>query len=106
MYFCLNCIHSKEEETRIRINHLLENTVEEEFLVWFPKKEVKERRQGNYESVSKPMFSNYLFIFWDGEMEMDFPFLDIARMPTVVRILRYDDGTREVLSSGEISIRV
>lgn len=93
MYFCLNCIHSKEEETRVRITNLLERTVDEEFLVWFPKKEVKEKRQGKYETVSRPMFSNYLFIFWDGEMEMDFPFLDIARMPTVVRILRYDDGT-------------
>ena len=82
MYFCLNCIFGKEEETRIRITNLLERTVEEEFLVWFPKKEVKEKRQGKYETVNRPMFSNYLFIYWDGEKELDFPFLDIARMPT------------------------
>ena len=93
MYFCLNCIFAKEEETRTRITRFLERSVEEEFYVWFPKKEVKEKRQGQYETVTRPMFSNYLFIYWDGEKEMDFPFLDIQRMPTVVRILRYDDGT-------------
>ena len=93
MYFCLNCTFGKEDETRIRITNLLQRNVEEEFLVWFPKKEVKEKRQGKYETVNRPMFSNYLFIYWDGELELNFPFLDIARIPTVVRILRYDDGS-------------
>ena len=93
MYFCLNCVFAKEEETRLRLTRFLENNVKEESLVWFPKKEVKEKRQGKYEVVIKPMFSNYLFIYWDGEKEVDFPFWDIIRMPTVVRILRYDDGT-------------
>jgi len=93
MYFCINCLALKEEETRLRLNRLLSEKVSEEFLVWFPKKEVKEKRQGQYETVERPMFSNYLFIYWDGQFEVDFPFIDVRRIPTIVRILRYDDGT-------------
>lgn len=96
MYFCLSCVRTKEEETRNRISKLLSNLVTEEFLVWYPKKETKERRLGKYEIVERPMFFNYLFVYWDGEVERTFPFLDVLRIPTVVRILKYDDGSHSL----------
>lgn len=93
VYFCLSCLTTKEEETRERVTKFLSGATDCEFLVWFPKKEVREKRMGRYESVEKPMFSNYIFIYWGGESETDFPFYDLKRIPTVLRILGYDDNT-------------
>ena len=96
MYFCLNVTTSREEEAKTRITKLLETSTEEEFLVWFPKKEVREKRQGRYESYERPLFPSYLFIYWNGDNEMFFPLHEIRRLPTVIRILGYDDGTHNL----------
>ncbi len=87
---------SKEEEAKLRLTRLLSCSTDKEFLVWFPKKEVKEKRKGAYEIVERPLFPSYIFIYWDGENEVDFPFYEIRRMPTVIRILGYDDGTHNL----------
>ena len=92
VYFCLSCFANKEEETRDRISKFLEGATDCEFLVWFPKKEVREKRKGHYESIEKPMFSNYIFVYWNGESETDFPFYEIRRIPTVIKVLKYDDN--------------
>ena len=93
VYFCLSCFAAKEEETRERVSRFLEGATDCEFLVWFPKKEVHEKRKGRYETVEKPMFSNYLFIYWNGEDEKVFPFHEIRKIPTVIKVLKYDDST-------------
>ena len=93
MYFCLYCLSSKEETICTRITNLLSERFGDGFRVWFPKKEVREKKRGVYTSVEKPMFPNYLFIYWDGEVESEFPFVEIRRIPGVVRFLRYDDGS-------------
>ena len=93
VYFCLSCMTTKEEETRERVSKFLAQKTDEEFLVWFPKKEVREKRKGQYESIEKPLFSNYIFIFWNGDNEIEFPFFELKKIPTVLRILGYDDGT-------------
>ncbi len=96
MYFCINVMTAKEEESRLRISKLLESKGFEDFLVWFPKKEMKEKRKGLYATVERPLFPSYLFIYWEGELEMDFPFYEIRRIPNVIRILEYDDGTHNL----------
>jgi transcriptional antiterminator NusG len=96
MYFCLNVMTTKEDDARLRVSRLLEVEGCEDFLVWFPKKEVRERRQGHYETVERPLFPSYIFIFWGGEREMDFPFHKIRKLPNVIRILEYDDGTHNL----------
>ena len=93
MYFCLSCFAAKEEETRDRVSKFLEGATDCEFLVWFPKKEVREKRKGRYESIEKPMFSNYIFIYWNGGNETDFPFYELRKIPTVIKILKYDDNS-------------
>ena len=93
MYFCLSCFAGKEEETRERVSKFLEGATDCEFLVWFPKKEVREKRKGRYESIEKPMFSNYIFIYWNGEDETDFPFYELRKIPTVIKVLKYDDNS-------------
>ena len=93
MYFCVHCTAAKEEEAKKRITKLLSSALEEEFLVWFPMKEVKEKRAGKYESVDKPMFSGYLFMYWEGSDERRFPIFEMKRLPTVINILDYDDGS-------------
>ena len=92
MYFCLHVLTGKEIEVKTSIEKLLKDS-EFEFEVWFPSKENRERRQGKEYTVSKPLFPGYLFIFWDGEQELDFPQLDIRRTTNVIRFLSYDDGT-------------
>lgn len=91
MYFCLSCITSREEEARIGISNILKDRMGIESLVWFPKKEVCEKRQGKTSVVQRPLFPGYIFIFWDGEDESDFPFYEIRRVPNVIRFLGYDD---------------
>lgn len=93
MYFCLNCLTLKEEETLRAVNRILGHMVEEDFLVWFPKRELSEKTQGQFRQVEKPMFPSYIFIYWNGERELDFPFHEIHRIPTVIRFLGYDDGS-------------
>ncbi|MGP1508205.1 MAG: transcription termination/antitermination NusG family protein [Sphaerochaeta sp.] len=96
MYFCLNCITGREEETKANIAHYLEDRLEDEFLVWFPKKEALEKRSGRHVSVAKPLFPSYLFIYWEGENEREFPFYELRRLPTVIRILGYDDNSHSL----------
>ena len=93
MYFCVHCVAAKEEEARRRVTKLLSSVLDDEFLVWFPMKEVKEKRAGKYETVDKPMFSGYLFMYWEGSDERKFPIFDLKRLPTVISILDYDDGS-------------
>ena len=93
VYFCLSCFAAKEEETRERVSKFLEGATDCEFLVWFPKKEVREKRKGCYESIEKPMFSNYIFIYWNGGNETDFPFYELRKIPTVIKVLKYDDNS-------------
>ena len=93
MYFCVHCTASKEEEAKKRITGLLGSVLDDEFLVWFPMKEVKEKRAGKYETVDKPMFSGYLFMYWEGSDEKKFPIYEMKRLPTVINILDYDDGS-------------
>ena len=39
------------------------------------------------------MFSNYIFIYWNGEDESVFPFYELRRIPTVIKVLKYDDNS-------------
>ena len=93
LYFCINCLAIDEEGVVRRINKCLADNGMEDFLVWLPKKEVREKRQGKTEIVERPMFSGYLFLFWEGSDESLFPLYKIRRIPGVTRILGYDDGT-------------
>ena len=93
LYFCINCMAASEEDVVKRINRCLSDTLQEDFLVWLPMKEVREKRQGRTEIVRRPMFSGYIFMFWEGDDERQFPIIDIRRMPGVTRILGYDDGS-------------
>ena len=99
MYFCLSCTTTKEEETRIRVTSVLQSALSDEFYVWFPKKQVSERRKGVFETLDKPLFAGYLFIFWEGEDEEQFPFIELRRLPSVNRILSYDDGSHNLKGS-------
>ena len=67
MYFCLYCLSSKEETVCTAMEGLLERFSGTEHTVWFPKKEVSERRRGVVSKVEKPMFPSYLFVFWGGQ---------------------------------------
>ncbi|MBR2282546.1 MAG: hypothetical protein IJ863_07995 [Spirochaetales bacterium] len=96
MYFCLSVMTSKEEEARLKVSNLLRTDGFESFLVWFPMKEVTERRLGHCEVTGKPLLPGYIFIFWEGDREIDFPFHKIRRVPGVIRILEYDDGTHNL----------
>lgn len=96
MYFCLSCITGKEEETRNRIEKFLGLNNTEEVNVWFPLKENTEKRGGIIEKRKRPLFPGYLFIWWNGEEEILFPFREVTRLSGVIRILRYDDGTRRL----------
>lgn len=96
LYFCVNCLAADEEEVVRRINKLLVNRVPEDFLVWLPKKEVREKRNGKTELVERPMFSGYLFLFWEGDDERQFPIYELRRIPGVTRILGYDDGSHSL----------
>jgi len=87
---------AREEDARLQVSNLLKNEGFEEFLVWFPKKEVKEKRKGRYETTERPLFPSYIFIYWGGELEMDFPLYKIRRLPFVIRALGYDDGTHSL----------
>lgn len=91
MYFCLNVLTGKELETKTSIEKLLANE-ELESIVWFPTKENREKRKGLETNVLKPLFPSYLFIYWEGENEKDFPLIDIRRMTNVMKFLRYDSG--------------
>ena len=93
MYFCVNCMASREEDVRDRINRLLAEALSDDFLVWLPKKEVKEKRNGKYEIAERPMFSGYLFLYWEGSEEKLFPMFELRRIPGLIRFLCYDDGS-------------
>jgi len=93
MYFCVNCMATKEDDVRDRINRLLAKALDDEFLVWLPKKEVKEKRGGKYEIAERPMFSGYLFLYWEGSDEKCIPMFELKRIPGLTRILCYDDGS-------------
>ena len=82
-----------EDDVRDRINRLLSEAVGEDFLVWLPKKEVKEKRNGKYETAERPMFSGYLFLYWEGSEEKYFPMFELRRIPGLIRVLSYDDGS-------------
>ena len=84
---------SKEEDVEKRINKCLTERLEEDFLVWIPKKEVRERRNGRTEVRERPMFTGYLFLFWEGSDEKQFPIFEMRRIPGLTRILAYDDGS-------------
>lgn len=92
MYFCVNVITSKENETKDALERILAQ-LGQESCVWFPSKENTERRHGVEEVVSKPLFGGYLFVFWDGQNEVDFPFHEVRKVKNVIRFLRYDDGS-------------
>ena len=93
LYFCVNCMASKEEDVEKRINKCLTERLEEDFLVWIPKKEVRERRNGRTEIRERPMFTGYLFLFWEGSDESLFPIFELRHIPGLTRILAYDDGS-------------
>lgn len=102
MYFCLSCLTLKEEETRESIMKLLESLeLEGETTVWFPKKQTREKFRGQYRLVDRPMLPGYLFIYWDGEEEIKFPFYEVRKVPTVIRFLHYDDRSCALKGSDE-----
>lgn len=97
MYFCIRCICGKEEQARDSISKFLSDKLEEEFLIWFPTKINKDKKQGVYTEHSFPLFTGYLFAYWAGETENDFPFYEVERIPQVIRFLRYENGSRALL---------
>lgn len=92
MYFCVNVMASRENEAKEALERILKD-LPQESNVWFPTKENAERRQGTETVVERPLFSGYLFMFWDGEEESEFPFHEARRVRNVIRFLRYDDGS-------------
>lgn len=98
MYFCVNVLTGKELETKTSIERLLQDkdknkNQELETIVWFPTKENREKRKGLETNVKKPLFPSYLFIYWEGENEREFPLIDIRRLTNVLKFLRYDSGS-------------
>ena len=91
MYFCLNCVTGYENKVQQLVCRFLINNSSKENKVWFPMKENTERHNGRSVKVSRPMFPGYLFIYWSGDDEKDFPFEDIQRIKGVSKFLRYDD---------------
>lgn len=83
----------EEDQTCLAVNGILTRMVQDEFLVWFPKRELSEKTGGKYNQVEKPLFPSYIFIYWNGVREADFPFYEIRRLPSVIRFLGYDDGS-------------
>lgn len=92
MYFCVNVMTSKENEAKADLEKILVQ-LPQESCVWFPVKENTERRHGKESVVAKPLFCGYLFVFWDGQHEIDFPFYEARKDKNVIRFLRYDDGS-------------
>jgi len=97
MYFCLHCFAGKEKESKRLIEELLTKVGTEEFDVWFPTRDVKLKKRGQYVNAVKAMFDGYLFIFWNGDDETLFPFKDITRIPGVIRFLTYDNGQKSLV---------
>jgi len=83
---------SKEEEAKYLLEKLLVS-LPQESIVWFPVKENREKHKGVVTTVSRPMFRGYLFIYWEGVVEKEFPFIEARRLKDVIRFLRYDDGS-------------
>ena len=105
MYFCINCVTGKEEEIRNRITKFLSLNITQDYQVWFPLKENSEKRNQKTETRNRPLFPGYLFIWWSGEDEADFPFYDVYLMTGVVRVLKYDDGTHNLQGSDAVYAR-
>lgn len=105
MYFCINCVTGKEEDVRNRITKFLSLNIPQDFQVWFPLKENSEKRNKITETKNRPLFPGYLFVWWNGETEAQFPFFDIYLMTGVTRILKYNDGTHNLQGSDAVYAR-
>lgn len=97
MYFCVHCFAGKEEESERLIKKLLTELGTFDFDIWFPTRDTKIKRLGRYVNKTVPLFNGYLFVFWDGEEEIDFPFREIQRIPGVVRFLTYNNNQRALM---------
>jgi len=105
VYFCINCVTGKEEEIRNRITKFLSLNITQDYQVRFPLKENSEKRNQKTETRNRPLFPGYLFIWWNGEDEKDFPFYDVYLMTGVVRVLKYDDGTHDLQGGDAVYAR-
>lgn len=97
MYFCAHVFSGKESETQRLIEKILTEKSNSDFDVWIPKRECKLKKQGRFVSVEKPMFDGYIFIIWNGDHEIEFPFREIVKLPGVVRFLSYDNGQKSLM---------
>lgn len=99
MYFCLNCTTGQEEKVKALAEKLLNEHFSGRYEFLFPQKEVSEKRGGVRKTVEKPMFPGYLFIYWEDETELTFPFREVRAIPGAVQFLHYDDRTHELRGS-------
>jgi len=97
MYFCIHCYSGKESEAKRLIAKQLSELGIEDFDIWFPTREVKIRRNGVFHNAEKALFEGYLFMFWDGDNEIEFPFRQLQAIPGVVRFLTYSNGSRSLI---------
>lgn len=97
MYFCLHCFVGKEKEAQEQIERMLKKNSGYDFDVWMPKREVKLKRNGKFVNAQKSMFDGYLFLFWNGDSEQEFPFREIVSIPGVIRFLSYDNGQKSLM---------
>ncbi|MCR4676111.1 MAG: hypothetical protein K5634_02640 [Sphaerochaetaceae bacterium] len=99
MYFCLSCLTGKESQAVENVQKYLEENIAEDFSVWFPQKINRDKKKGVYTEHKFPLFPGYLFIYWGGEDEINFPFHEIRKIPQIVKILKYENNSHALLGS-------
>lgn len=105
MYFCVQCVSAKEKDAKTDIQKLLNNSIEYDFEVFFPVKEVNEKKNGKYNLVVKPLFPGYLFIWCNLDQENTFPFYLVNKLKGVTRVLNYDNGSHALIGNDEFFAR-
>ena len=96
MYFCIQCVTGREPYARDQIKRFLKDFSDTEFEVWFPEKEVTERKARREQKHNLPLFPGYIFLWWNGETEKNFPFKDISPFTGIIRFLKYGDGSHSL----------
>lgn len=99
MYFCLSCISGKEKNVKENLELFLSKKIEENFNVWFPEKETTDKKQGISKKVMHPMFPGYIFVYYDGQDESTFPFRDASKLPSLIKFLKYDNGSHALIGN-------
>lgn len=102
MYGCLFCLSGKEPGVKKKLENRLREAGSVGAIVWFPKKDVRVRRNGRVEIEKRPLFPGYLFFYIDGG-EDELRQLNPGRTDGAIRLLSYADGTH-ALRGGDLKV--